>query len=171
MDCLYHTSSLGLKDAETATRAAAIEGIEFEFALLARGMEQVARRTDLYEGLDRAGYTLLVCMEEEEGPVTANRLALRLGLDDSTVTRQVNRLVRRGMVSRGSDPDDRRASLITVTTEGRRRTAQLRDRRRARLAAVLSDRDSEELEDIRHHIELLNELIQRTVDESGQARS
>ncbi|HEX4212727.1 MAG TPA: MarR family transcriptional regulator [Candidatus Dormibacteraeota bacterium] len=161
---------MGLKNAEVAVRAGAIQGIEFELALLARGMEQVVRRTDLYEGMDRAGYTLLVCMEEEEGPVTANRLALRLGLDDSTVTRQVNRLVRQGLVSRGSDPDDRRSSLLTATAEGHRRTAQLRDRRRERLAAVLSDRESEELEDIRHHIELLNELIRRTVDESGQSR-
>lgn len=170
MECLYHTSSLGLKDAETATRASAIRGIEFELALLARGMEQVARRTDLYEGLDRAGYTLLVSMEEEEGPVTANRMAQRLGLDDSTVTRQVNRLVRRGLVIRSADPDDRRASLLTVTAEGSRRTAELRDRRRTRLAAVLADRDSAELEDIHHHIEQLNVLIRRTVEGDGPAR-
>jgi DNA-binding MarR family transcriptional regulator len=152
------------------TRATAIEGIEFELALLARGMEQVARRTNLYEGLDRAGYLLLLCMEEDEGPATANRLALRLGLDDSTVTRQVGRLVGRGLVRRDRDPDDRRATLLTITPEGRERTAHLRRLRRGRLAAVLADRDSDELEDIRHHIELLNDLIRRTVDESGAER-
>jgi DNA-binding MarR family transcriptional regulator len=147
---------------EEHARQGVVGGIEAELNLLARGLELVARRSDLYQGLDRAGYLLLLSMEEE-GPMTVNQLALKLELDASTVTRQVSRLVRGGLVARNSHPGDRRASLLTPTGEGRARMEQVRSRRRLRLAEALADRSPDELEDMRRHLQVLNDLIRRTV--------
>jgi DNA-binding MarR family transcriptional regulator len=146
---------------EGGVRQAAIDGIEVELNLLARNLELVARRTDLYLGLERAGYLLLLSMEED-GPVTVNQLALKLGLDASTVTRQVSRLVRRGLVARTSHPGDRRATLLSATGEGRARMTQVRGRRLLRLTEVLSDRSPGELQDICRHLEVVNDLIRRS---------
>jgi DNA-binding MarR family transcriptional regulator len=54
----------------------------------------------------------------ESGP---GGLAARLGLDKSTVSRTVDELVRMGLVSRVTDPSDRRYSLLSMTPAGHRK--------------------------------------------------
>jgi DNA-binding MarR family transcriptional regulator len=49
----------------------------------------------------------------------AKELAGRSGLDQSTVSRAVAALVEHGLVRRETDPNDRRASVLLVTDEGR----------------------------------------------------
>jgi DNA-binding MarR family transcriptional regulator len=46
-------------------------------------------------------------------------LAERTSLDPSTVSRSVAALVKAGLVARGADPDDGRASVLTLTPAGR----------------------------------------------------
>lgn len=54
-----------------------------------------------------------------EPDVRSTSLVERLGLSASAVSRLVDDLVRRGLVERVDDPDDRRAKGLRVTTEGR----------------------------------------------------
>ena len=54
------------------------------------------------------------------GPVRVTDLAAWQGVDKSTITPQVRRLERRGLIKRSSDPADRRAAPLSVTTKGRR---------------------------------------------------
>ncbi|MER2221311.1 MAG: MarR family transcriptional regulator, partial [Rhodococcus sp. (in: high G+C Gram-positive bacteria)] len=53
-----------------------------------------------------------------EEPVTAIRLAERLGMSRAGVSKALARLEKRGLVSRTSNPEDRRSALITMTIQG-----------------------------------------------------
>ena len=53
------------------------------------------------------------------GIATQRELAARLSLDESTVSRLVDQLVRRGWVDRAIDADNRRQSRLGLTAEGR----------------------------------------------------
>jgi DNA-binding MarR family transcriptional regulator len=101
-------------------------------------------------------------------------LAVRLGLDASTVSRQIKHLEDKGMVERTTDPADGRASLVQISASGeeimqsafRRRYERIRtalapwtesDRhnlqvlltRLAKDLAAATDRDAAELDDAR----------------------
>ncbi len=87
------------------------------------------------------------------------RGALRLGdiadamkLDASTVSRHVHQLADRGFVERGPDPDDGRASIITLTDEGRVGLTSSFEQRRAILAEAIADWDDDEREQLRVHL-------------------
>lgn len=64
-------------------------------------------------------------------------LADNLGVNSSTVTRLVARLVRKGFVDRIADPNDRRATLLAITDDGRSMVAAVRARRRTEIARAL----------------------------------
>ncbi len=68
-------------------------------------------------GVDRAGYWLLVRVSEQE-PVRLSELAEAADLDLSTVSRQVRDLVEAGLVDKVRDPQDGRASLLSLTARG-----------------------------------------------------
>jgi DNA-binding MarR family transcriptional regulator len=52
-------------------------------------------------------------------------LSDQLGLSLPAVSRAVEALVKRGMVTRAEDPEDRRAKHLTITAKGRRTTRRL----------------------------------------------
>jgi DNA-binding MarR family transcriptional regulator len=53
------------------------------------------------------------------GPLRMSKLAGWMAVDKSTITTEIRRLEKAGLVSRRADPIDRRAVLITATDEGR----------------------------------------------------
>lgn len=68
-----------------------------------------------------------------KGPLRSRDLAAAICLDPSTVSRQIDQLVRAGFAERLADPDDGRATLVCVTTAG----AQTFTAHRAHLEQVL----------------------------------
>jgi DNA-binding MarR family transcriptional regulator len=61
----------------------------------------------------------LVLLEVDEWKrLTVGQLASRLRLDDSTLSRTIDSLVRRGLLDRARDDRDRRVVLIGLTREG-----------------------------------------------------
>ncbi|TFB98703.1 MarR family transcriptional regulator [Cryobacterium adonitolivorans] len=60
------------------------------------------------------------------GPLRMSKLAGWMAVDKSTMTTEIRRLEKSGLVSRRSDPTDRRAVLITATEEGRTAIARHR---------------------------------------------
>ena len=77
-----------------------------------------------YVGLDRAAYRCLDILDQE-GPMTAGRLAERARLSPGAMTALLDRLERRGFARRTRDTNDRRRVLVEVTPELRRMAAQL----------------------------------------------
>jgi DNA-binding MarR family transcriptional regulator len=113
--------------------------LEREVALLLRRSRALSARLAraLHPDLDGAAYGLLALLQDT-GPLRASDLVVRLGLDKSTVSRQVATLVQLGLVDRSADPDDGRAQVLTPSAEGSARLARIRDARRARWEEDLS---------------------------------
>ena len=107
--------------------------------------------------IDRAGYaTLSVIAEHDE--LRLSEVATCLELDLSTVSRQVRQLEDAGLVRRRPDPLDGRASLLTLSPEGRRVLAAVRTARLELLARALQEwRTSDRTELLR--------LLQRLTDD------
>ena len=61
------------------------------------------------------------------GPIAPGDLAGRIGLDQSTVSRQVRALEDVGLVARTPAPDDGRSSLIGLADSGRRVLERIRE--------------------------------------------
>ena len=103
-----------------------------------RLQEQLAREAGV--AVERAGYNLLRLLDEQ-GSVPITGLARGLGLDNSTVSRQVHALERGGMVSRFRGPTDRRVMGIALTEAGRE-ALELAPRRvgHPRFVGVVDDR-------------------------------
>ena len=66
-----------------------------------------------------------------------SRLAVALGVVPSSASRLCDRLEATGLLRRVPDPRDRREVRLLLTPAGRRLLEELRERRRAALAAVL----------------------------------
>jgi DNA-binding MarR family transcriptional regulator len=114
--------------------------LEREIGLLLRRSRAISARLagELHPDLDGAAYGLLSLLQDA-GPLRASDLVTRIGLDKSTVSRQVAHLVDLGLVHREADPDDGRAQVLTPSPEGASRLARIRDVRRARWEDDMSD--------------------------------
>ncbi|WP_369135121.1 MarR family winged helix-turn-helix transcriptional regulator [Modestobacter sp. I12A-02662] len=152
---------------------AAFVALEREVALLLRRSRAISGRLggELHRGLDGAAYGLLVLLDDA-GALRASDVVTRLGLDKSTVSRQVASLVDLGLVDRAADPADGRAQVLSISVEGHRRLAQLRDARRARWEADLSDwapHDVATLAELLGRLNRLGEEREAEVDERAQS--
>lgn len=122
-------------------------------AELERALTQVARailrlevpKSELAEGeaIDKAGYWLLVRLSTES-PVRLSELAETVELDLSTVSRQMRDLVAMGLVDKVPDPDDGRASLLSLSDRGRAVLGAVSEARRQALAEVIDEWTDEE---------------------------
>ncbi|HEV3263978.1 MAG TPA: MarR family transcriptional regulator [Acidimicrobiales bacterium] len=115
---------------------------------LERALTEVARailhlgipRHALAEGesIDKAGYWLLVRVSEN-GPVRLSDLADEVGLDLSTVSRQMGALVNSGLINKEPDPHDGRASFLSLSARGAVVLESVSEARRAALADALTE--------------------------------
>lgn len=114
--------------------------VEREIGLLLRRSRAMSARLarELHPDLDAAAYGLLALLQDT-GPLRAGDLVARLGLDKSTVSRQVASLVGLGLVVRDADPADGRAQLLSTSPEGAAWLSRVREARRARWEADLAD--------------------------------
>jgi DNA-binding MarR family transcriptional regulator len=136
---------------------AAVAGVEVELSLLARHHLNTSRHTVGRE-LDRSAYQLLGRLEH--GPLSLRQLAEAFRLDQSTVNRQVNALLRGDLVERVPDPDGGLARLLRPTRHG---LAMLRrDRRVAceQVGQVLAGWSARDVAELRRLLEKLNTSIE-----------
>jgi DNA-binding MarR family transcriptional regulator len=133
-------------------------GVERELAVLVRHLERLGRHSDLYAGMGgagRAGYLLLMTLEEA-GSATIGALAVTLGLDASTVTRQIATMESDGLIERAVDPQDRRCSIISASEHGRDLLGSVRRRRSARVDSLLDGWPTPDRRDLARLLERLN---------------
>ncbi|GGT13702.1 MarR family winged helix-turn-helix transcriptional regulator [Streptomyces purpureus] len=71
------------------------------------------------------------------GPSKLVVLAEHLGVQPSTAMRMVDRLIATGLMSRRTNPDNRRETELSLTEEGSRVVQDVTSRRRAEITAVL----------------------------------
>lgn len=68
---------------------------------------------------------LLLTELARTGPLPLSELGTRVSLEKSWVSRAVDAMVERGLVSKQANPADARSWLVTLTAEGRRTVAEL----------------------------------------------
>ncbi len=79
-----------------------------------------------------------------DGNVRVGELADRIGVDDTTATRLVDRLVASGLVERRSLPGDRRVSVVALTADGVELIGKVAARRQRFFADVLAALEPDE---------------------------
>lgn len=99
------------------------------------------------------------------------RLAEHLGVTRSTASTLVERLVRRGMVSRAKDPHERRRVVLGLTPLGLRHFRRTRQATQRWMAAALSRLSAVELRHVKEGVTVLAARFDGTIerDDRGQA--
>lgn len=126
------------------TPATVLDAMQHQVAVFARRAEQtrLGGLGPARNSMDRAAYLLLNRLDQI-GPMGVKALASGMGIDSSTVTRQVAPLVDAGLVSRATHPEDGRAVVLELSQHGSARLEQVRSSRRE-LMALLTEEWSEE---------------------------
>jgi DNA-binding MarR family transcriptional regulator len=131
-------------------REAQVDRIEAGLQTVARAITQVKlhERLLLAAGvrLDRAGAHVLYKLYTQGSSLRVTELAEQLGVDAPTVTRKIQQLEREGLVIRHPDPDDRRATRLSLSPSGRKTIERVRKARRAWLEGLLGDWETKDLD-------------------------
>jgi len=144
--------------------------LEREIGLLLRRSRAISARlaAELHPDLDGAAYGLLALLQDA-GPLRASDLVARLGLDKSTVSRQIGTLVQLGLVDRAADPADGRAQVLTPSAEGSARLSRIREARRARWEEDLAGWPLEDVGTLADLLHRFNALRTAREDEARAA--
>ncbi|WP_316526314.1 MarR family winged helix-turn-helix transcriptional regulator [Kitasatospora brasiliensis] len=124
----------------------ALVAVEREVALMfRRGRARVAELSRrVHPGLEGMAYSLLAYIEQA-GPVRVTDVGAHFTIGKATVSRQIRTLEELGLVAREADPLDRRAALVSLTEDGRRRYLSARDVRMRRVREVMGDWSPEDV--------------------------
>jgi DNA-binding MarR family transcriptional regulator len=134
-------------DMTTVGDTGLLDTLQHEVAVFARRAEQtrLGGVGQVRNSMDRAAYLLLNRLDKE-GPMGVKALAASMGIDSSTVTRQVAPLVDTGLVKRTSHPEDGRAVVLQLSPRGQARLEEVRSSRRQLMAELTEDWEPEERE-------------------------
>ncbi|MER6410645.1 MarR family winged helix-turn-helix transcriptional regulator [Streptomyces humidus] len=135
-------------DMTTVGDTGLLDTLQHEVAVFARRAEQtrLGGVGQVRNSMDRAAYLLLNRLDNE-GPMGVKALAASMGIDSSTVTRQVAPLVDTGLVKRTSHPEDGRAVVLQLSPRGQARLEEVRSSRRQLMAELTDDWTPQERED------------------------
>lgn len=133
-------------DPHPSDREETLLELERQVAVMIRRVRRVIgeRAAAVHPDLHPAAYLVLM-MVVDHGPVRQSTVGEVIGLDKGAVSRQVRQLEALDLVRREADPDDGRATLLSVSGEGRRRVEELDRIRRARLQHRLGSWSDDEL--------------------------
>ncbi|MEW2125987.1 MarR family transcriptional regulator [Streptomyces sp. NPDC007259] len=122
-----------------------LDSLQHQVAVFARRAEQtrLGGVGQVRNSMDRAAYLLLNRLDRE-GPMGVKALAAGMGIDSSTVTRQVAPLVDTGLVKRTSHPEDGRAVVLQLSPRGQARLDEVRSSRRELMSQVTDGWSEEE---------------------------
>ncbi|MGP3954148.1 MarR family winged helix-turn-helix transcriptional regulator [Streptomyces sp. 7N604] len=144
------TGGVGVPPAEPGgvpSDSGLLDDLQHQVALFARRAEQtrLGGVGQVRNSMDRAAYLLLNRLDRE-GPMGVKALAAGMGIDSSTVTRQVAPLVDTGLVKRTSHPEDGRAVVLQLSARGKARLEEVRSSRRQLMALLTENWGEEERE-------------------------
>jgi DNA-binding MarR family transcriptional regulator len=146
-------------------RDAAVGALEHEIGRLLqrirRGISE--RAVQVHPALNATSYTLLGTLAEL-GPRRAAELAELFAMDKGTVSRVVHQLLELGLIERTPDPEDGRASILSVTEAAQARLEHMHELRRELFGDRLSDWALEEIEHLTTQLGRFNVAV---FDSSG----
>ncbi|HVX69774.1 MAG TPA: MarR family transcriptional regulator [Mycobacteriales bacterium] len=137
---------MSLQARDTLTHAETAARLRVAIARLARQLRQHSPG-----GLTPSQWSALA-MVDSSGPLRIGDLAEREGVSAPTATRVVASLEDLGLLSRATDPADRRTSYIALTDVGREKLESTRRSQSTQLVQRLSELPAQ---DVRRLVELL----------------
>lgn len=91
-------------------------------------------------------FDLMAQLDKSPGGMTLGELSRRMMVSNGNVTGLADRLVAVGLLDRRASPTDRRAQLVSLTTEGRRTFRALARAHEDWVAEILADLDDGDIE-------------------------
>lgn len=85
-------------------------------------------------------------------PLRPTEIASQLALDNSTISRQLQKLEAQGLVERTTDPTDARAHLIALTSDGEQILELVASARREMIAGVISHWEPEDVSSLLRYL-------------------
>jgi DNA-binding MarR family transcriptional regulator len=120
---------------------------------------ELDRRVRLTFGIPQAAATALAVIDGAEVPLTPSQVSDRVLIASATMTATLDLLERHGWIRRAANPDDRRSTLIEITTDGRAAADQLLPGIRTLEKSILSALTPGERD---HLLDLLAKILART---------
>ena len=150
---------------ETSGHAISVEEIEAHIQALVRLMPKGSpdwAKNDLTFGQLRLLFTL-----GQSGPISIGQLAEMLGVTAATASELVDRVERRGLVSRRHRADDRRVVESQLSEEGVQLLVQIAGTRQQATREALSVLDEEELADLGRLLRAMAERLAAARTDAG----
>lgn len=144
-------------------RPEATEALLHEVRALMRRMRSSSIVVAQAHGLQTTQAQVLFALRRL-GECRVARLAEKQLVDPSVASRQVAALEKEGLVSRRPDPEDARASLVTLSEQGHAHLAELRRHHMAVFSEALQDWPTERVVRFTEDIEAFTEAIQPYYD-------
>jgi DNA-binding MarR family transcriptional regulator len=94
------------------------------------------------------------------GSTTTGKLAAVLKVTPTNVTGIVDRLLEKKLITRTSDPDDRRVLVLRTTSQGEELVAELRQKRKERMTEIFSRFTEEEAKTVLQALKILAKAIE-----------
>jgi DNA-binding MarR family transcriptional regulator len=137
-----------------------IEDVYSELSTLIRRSRELS--AELHPGLPLIAYTVLQLVEGA-AQIQASDLVEQLGLDKSTVSRQLNQLFDEGLLHREGGRPGRRGDPLSLTPKGRRALAADADRVRTRLTLWLEEWGARDLADLAGSLARFNASVSQSI--------
>ncbi len=117
--------------------------LPFRFSVLSNRMTRAIGRITRRVGLSAPEWRAVAVLGRY-GAVTANTVVERTAMDKVRVSRAVARLLKSGLITRRSDPSDRRRAILDLTVAGRSIFRQVAPLTLAAEAEMLADLSAED---------------------------
>lgn len=111
-----------------------------------------------HAGLSVAATRILSRVNDAGDGIRISDLAVAERSSQPTITNHIKRLEALGLVSRDTDIDDARVSILSVTPAGRTRLSAIRQQIGSYLAPRLAQLSASDQQTIRHALDLLDDL-------------
>lgn len=131
-----------------------LETVPFVMRVIRQEMRGVAE-----ENLSVPQFRVLALLGRHTG-ASLSSVAKHLGVADATASTMVDRLVRRGLVSREVHPQERRRVVLDLTQEGRSLLSRARAQARTFLATALAAWSGPELQQLEESLERLSQTLE-----------
>lgn len=134
-----------------------------------QSMSRYLLPTFLAEGLGESDFRVLEVLLHK-GPTPVNAIGPKVYLNPGSVSVAVDRLYKRGFVSRVECSEDRRVRTVSLTEKGRQMFVPLFRRHAALIKCAFQDVSSEELEQLERLLKKIGKRAESLAEENGHAQ-
>jgi MarR family 2-MHQ and catechol resistance regulon transcriptional repressor len=133
-----------------------------------QSMSRYAFPTLLEEGLGESDFRVLEVLLHK-GPMPVNAIGPKVDLNPGSVSVAVDRLYKRGFVSRAECSEDRRVRTVSLTEKGRKMFVPLFRRHAALIKRAFQDVSSQELQQLERILKKIGRRADSLAEKKGHS--